>query len=64
LSFFGLDQPFGHLSMAGGPRRGVFGRAASCLSGSEFLPVWKKCPDAAGTMIKVFLFKMGLLCAS
>jgi hypothetical protein len=37
--------------MAGRPRQGVFGRAAGCLSDSEFLPVWKKYPGVAETMI-------------
>jgi hypothetical protein len=34
------------------PRQGIFGRAAGCLSDSEFLPVWKKYPGVAETMIK------------
>ncbi|MFH0726215.1 MAG: hypothetical protein V2B19_07705, partial [Pseudomonadota bacterium] len=48
----GLDHRFGQFPTAGRPRQGVFGRAAGCLSDSEFLPVWKKYPGAAGTMIK------------
>jgi hypothetical protein len=48
----GLDHRFGRFPGAGRPRRGVFGRAAGCLSDSEFLPVWKKYPGVAGTMIK------------
>ncbi|MFH0730579.1 MAG: hypothetical protein V2B19_30070, partial [Pseudomonadota bacterium] len=43
---------FGQFPTAGRPRQGVFGRAAGCLSDSEFLPVWKKYPGVAGTMIK------------
>ncbi|MFH0727575.1 MAG: hypothetical protein V2B19_14695, partial [Pseudomonadota bacterium] len=43
---------FGRFPTAGRPRQGVFGRAAGCLSDSEFLPVWKKYPGVAGTMIK------------
>jgi hypothetical protein len=34
------------------PGKGVFVRPASCLSDSEFLPGWKKCPCLAGTTIK------------
>jgi hypothetical protein len=49
---FGLDHLFGQFPTAGRPRQGVFGRAAGCLSDSEFLPVWKKYPGVAGTMIK------------
>jgi hypothetical protein len=40
-----LDQ----FPTAGRLRQGVFGRAAGCLSDSEFLPVWKKYPGAADT---------------
>ncbi|MFH1167889.1 MAG: hypothetical protein V1852_28065 [Pseudomonadota bacterium] len=36
----------------GGRARVFFGRAAGCLSDSEFLPVWKKYPGVADTMIK------------
>ncbi|MFH0725315.1 MAG: hypothetical protein V2B19_02995, partial [Pseudomonadota bacterium] len=46
------DHRFGQFPTAGRPRQGVFGRAAGCLSDSEFLPVWKKYPGVAGTMIK------------
>ena len=49
---FGLDHRFGQFPTAGRPRQGVFGRAAGCLSDSEFLPVWKKYPGVADTMIK------------
>jgi hypothetical protein len=48
----GLDHRFGQFPAAARPRQGVFGRAAGCLSDSEFLPVWKKYPGGAGTMIK------------
>ncbi|MFH0726706.1 MAG: hypothetical protein V2B19_10210 [Pseudomonadota bacterium] len=54
--FIGLDHRFGQFPTAGRPRQGVFGRAAGCLSDSEFLPVWKKYPGVADTMIKAFLF--------
>jgi hypothetical protein len=40
---------------AGRPHQGVFGRVAGCLSDSEFLPVWKKYPGVADTMIKAIL---------
>jgi hypothetical protein len=50
----GLDHRFGQFPSAGRPRQGVFGRAAGCLSDSEFLPVWKKYPGVAGTMIRAF----------
>jgi hypothetical protein len=50
--FSGLDRRFGQFPTAGRPRQGVFGRAAGCLSDSEFLPVWKKYPGVAGTMIE------------
>ncbi|MFH0730129.1 MAG: hypothetical protein V2B19_27765 [Pseudomonadota bacterium] len=48
----GLDHRFGQFPTTGRPRQGVFGRAAGCLSDSEFLPVWKKYPGVADTMIK------------
>ncbi|MFH0727872.1 MAG: hypothetical protein V2B19_16220 [Pseudomonadota bacterium] len=48
----GLDHRFGQFPMTGRPRQGVFGRAAGCLSDSEFLTVWKKYPGVADTMIK------------
>jgi hypothetical protein len=40
----------------GRPRRSVFGSSASCLSDSEFLPGWKKCPGVAEKMIKAEYF--------
>ncbi|MFH0724798.1 MAG: hypothetical protein V2B19_00335, partial [Pseudomonadota bacterium] len=48
----GFDHRFGQFPTAGRPRQGVFGRAAGCLSDSEFLSVWKKYPGVADTMIK------------
>jgi hypothetical protein len=48
----GLDHRFGQFPTAGRPRQGVFGRAAGCLSDSGFLPIWKKYPGVADTMIK------------
>ena len=42
------------------PGKGVFVRPASCLSDSEFLPGWKKCPCLAGTMIKSFFAVIAL----
>jgi hypothetical protein len=50
--FGGFDHRFGQFPTAGRPGQGVFGRAAGCLSDSEFLPVWKKYPGVADTMIK------------
>jgi hypothetical protein len=47
-----LDHRFGQFPTEGRPRQGVFGRAAGCLSDSEFLPVWKKYPGVADMMIK------------
>ncbi|MFH0725399.1 MAG: hypothetical protein V2B19_03430, partial [Pseudomonadota bacterium] len=52
---FGLDHRFGQFPAAGRPRQGVFGRAAGCLSDSEFLPVWKKYPGVAEKTIKAQL---------
>ncbi|MFH0729669.1 MAG: hypothetical protein V2B19_25420 [Pseudomonadota bacterium] len=48
----GYDHRFGQFPTAGRPRQGVFGRAAGCLSDSEFLQVWEKYPGVADTMIK------------
>jgi hypothetical protein len=51
-AIIGPDHRFGQFPTARRPRQGVFGRAAGCLSDSEFLPVWKKYPGVAVTMIK------------
>jgi hypothetical protein len=48
----GFDGRFGLFPPAGRPRQGVFGRAAGCLSDSEFPPVWEKYPGVAEKMIK------------
>jgi hypothetical protein len=47
-----LDHRFGQTRGTGRSRQGVFGSPASCLSDSEFLPGWKKCPGVTKTMIK------------
>jgi hypothetical protein len=43
---FGPGQ-FGPATVTGRSRQGIFGSPASCLSDSEFLPGWKKCPGVA-----------------
>jgi predicted molibdopterin-dependent oxidoreductase YjgC len=48
----GLDYRSGQTRMLDRPRRDVFGSPASCLSDSEFLTGWKKCPGTAETTIK------------